>query len=156
MTLPSRIVTHLLLQIFTAISLRLQGPSSAYGSGRVEVYFAGEWGTICSGYRWDRNDAAVVCRQLGYVNAVRVLHPYYVPDGSGKIWLTNVHCNGNEQKLSNCSHGGWGNNYCGHNNDVGVVCSSTGKFTVILKRKSGNFMHLHASELSALQEAFSI
>ena len=119
------------MQIFTAISLRLQGPSSATGIGRVEVFYKGQWGTICDD-SWDRNDAAVVCRQLGYPNAVRALQGFSVPDGSGQIWLTNVRCNGNEQNLTRCSHGVWGKHSCRHHEDAGVVCSSTGKFTTQL------------------------
>jgi hypothetical protein len=113
----------------------LQGPSSETGTGRLEVLYRGKWGTICSGYYyyyWDRNDATVVCRQLGYLNAVRALPGYSVPDGSGQIWLSNVRCNGKEQNLTSCLHSGWGNNHCRHSSDVGVVCSSRGKFTVKL------------------------
>ena len=37
--------------------------------GRVEFCKNGRWSSICS-YSWDNNDAAVVCRQLGYLNGM--------------------------------------------------------------------------------------
>ena len=107
----------------------MQGPVSENGTGRVEVFYKGEWGTICDD-AWDINDARVVCRQLGYLNAVRAFQGRYVPDGTEKIWLDNVDCIGNEQSLANCSHGGWGQHDCSHYEDAGVQCSSNFNVTV--------------------------
>ena len=86
----------------------------------------GEWGTICGYYYWDLRDAAVVCRELGYVFAVRTLYRSEVPDGIGRRWLRNVYCSGYERSLADCANSGWGS-YCSHYDDVGVECSSTGK-----------------------------
>ena len=105
--------------------MRLQGPSSSNGTGRLEVLHKGQWGSICDD-SWDINDAKVACRQLGYPYAVRVLPRDLVPSGTGQIWLDNVDCTGNENSLSSCIHKGWGVHNCIHDNDAGVECSSTG------------------------------
>ncbi|XP_028407291.1 deleted in malignant brain tumors 1 protein-like [Dendronephthya gigantea] len=108
----------------TPVLLRLQGPVSEKGAGRVEVLYHGYWGTIC-GYSWSMRDATVVCRQLGYLDAVKTLQRNEFPPGSGQIWLSQITCTGKEQNITSCSHQPWGDHYCSHNNDVGVECSTT-------------------------------
>lgn len=44
--------------------VRLQG-GIVSGHGRVEICFGTVWGSICDTL-WDDNEAAVVCRQLGF------------------------------------------------------------------------------------------
>ena len=124
-TVPNLIIIKINFGLYST-ELRLRGPLSANGTGRVEVFHNGQWGTICHN-RWDINDARVVCRQLGYRYAIRALSGSQVEDGTGRIWLNYVACNGNEQNLGNCRHNGWGYiNYCDHYYDAGVECSSTG------------------------------
>ena len=117
---------------FSATPVRLRGPSNTTATGRVEVFYNGQWGTVCDN-DWDHNNARVVCRQLGYSYGLKALQGDDVPDGTGKIWLSNVNCTGNEQNLSRCSHGGWGNNDCQHSEDAGVECSNgnTSAFRVV-------------------------
>ena len=91
--------------------------------GRVEIFYKGEWGTVCDDY-WDLRDAIVVCRQLGYTTAVRRSVGAEFGQGTGRIWRDNVACSGSESMLSSCSASYWGSNNCYHSDDAGVVCAS--------------------------------
>ena len=46
----------------------------------------------------------------------------YYGEGSGVIWLDNVHCIGNEVGISACGHLGWGMSNCVHREDAGIQC----------------------------------
>jgi hypothetical protein len=115
-------------RFFAAIILRLQGPSSENGTGLVEVYYKNQWGAICA-FSWDVRDAEVACRQLGYEYAIKAVTHHSVPEGTGVIWLSFLHCNGYEQTLASCNHDGWGDHLCGLYVYAGVECSLTGMTT---------------------------
>uniref|UniRef100_A0A8V5FYC5 Uncharacterized protein n=1 Tax=Melopsittacus undulatus TaxID=13146 RepID=A0A8V5FYC5_MELUD len=93
-------------------------------AGRVEVKHEGEWGSVCSyDFDWSAHWATVVCRQLGCGTAAT--SSPYAPfgQGTGRIWLHIYFCRGQEEMLQDCSHLGWGQHYCGHEQDVGVTCT---------------------------------
>ncbi|ELU02406.1 hypothetical protein CAPTEDRAFT_226306 [Capitella teleta] len=96
--------------------LRLAGGTSR--TGRLEVYHAGEWGTVCDDDFTDEY-AAVICKSLGlpFGNA-REIHNYGL--GMGKpIHLDQVNCEGAEH-ARHCTHAGWGVNNCEHYEDLGI------------------------------------
>ncbi|VDI68541.1 Hypothetical predicted protein [Mytilus galloprovincialis] len=86
--------------------------------GRLEVFYGGEWGTVCDD-SFDLNDAQVVCRMLGFESAVA---SYTAGDGDGRIWLDDMACNGDEISMTECEHAEWGAHNCGHLEDVGIEC----------------------------------
>lgn len=102
--------------------VRLVGATfSNVTGGRVEIYHNGAWGTVCDDY-WDINEGKVVCKQLGFTDAIQVYSNAYFGRGSGTIWMHNIQCNGTEAKLEDCPHNGWGTTSCSHYEDAGVSC----------------------------------
>ncbi len=132
--------------------IRLVGGSNST-EGRVEICFSDEWGTVCD-QMWDMIDSSVVCRQLGLatIGKWKIKFSYIIlftcksnslgaqaltgssfGEGTGRIWLANVQCTGNERELSNCSASSGDVNSCTHAQDVGVRCP---RGTVLLWLKS--------------------
>ena len=99
--------------------LRLAGGSET--SGRLEIWYNGEWGTICDD-EFGAPDAAVACHQLGYARATRWGRS--LASGTGHIWLDDLACIGHESHLYQCRHAGFGNNNCIHFEDVAVTCAA--------------------------------
>ena len=53
---------------------------------------------------WDLRDARVVCRMLGFDGAVEALRSARFGQGSGRILLNWVNCDGMEDNLADCAH----------------------------------------------------
>ncbi|XP_060046104.1 scavenger receptor cysteine-rich type 1 protein M130 [Erinaceus europaeus] len=103
------------------ISLRLADGTDEC-SGRLEVKFQGEWGTVCDD-NWDSDDAAVTCKQLRCPTTFTAIGRVNATEGTGPIWLDGVSCRGDESDLWQCKHSDWGKHYCNHAEDAGVICS---------------------------------
>ncbi|XP_013379008.1 lysyl oxidase homolog 3B [Lingula anatina] len=90
--------------------------------GNVMIYHDGEWGIICDD-RWDKKNADVACRDLGYLKgAASVTKRNHFRKTSAKIWMDDVYCYGNEKQLEKCWSLGWGRHNCDRNEAAGVVC----------------------------------
>ncbi|XP_076050905.1 neurotrypsin-like [Oratosquilla oratoria] len=111
------------------MDVRLVGGSGPH-EGRLEVFLAGEWGTVCN-RDFDHYDAKVVCRMLGFngdANVIKDSSRFGV--GGGPIWLDTLDCNGTESQLEACITPPFLLPKCGHDLDAAVSCSHTRKSTV--------------------------
>ena len=86
-----------------AEGIRLSGGKSG-SMGRVEVFQDGDWAAVC-GTRWDIKDAAVVCRELGYGDAIRAYAVYFSFSSRSRTVVNPAHCTGNEDVFSKCPKG---------------------------------------------------
>ena len=126
-------MTEILHSLFAATTeteepestLRLvDGPDSS--SGRVEIFREGQWGTICDDY-WEKEEANVVCRQLGFFGAERFSREAEFGQGNAESpILYSLECEGTEASINECTFNSWDTSSCRHHEDAGAVCL-TGK-----------------------------
>ena len=104
-------------------------------SGRLEVFYKGEWGTVCddgdgkdgsSIIQGNHNMATVVCRMLNYLCGI-VHNKAGKGQGTGRIWLDDVRCTGSELHLFDCPSAPKGSHSCHHGEDVGISCGNNCK-----------------------------
>ena len=110
------------------VPVRLVGTSS-HNYGRVEVYYNGEWGTVCDD-GWGTADATVVCRQLGFYSWVNAYRSAYYGQGTGPIWLSKLSCFGNESNLFECAQLNSSTKNCTHSDDAAVQCYYYGRHRI--------------------------
>ena len=113
--------THpIYMYLLLGLQIRLVGGATNI-EGRVEIRYGGTWGTICDD-AWDNNDAAVICRMLGYDGGTGTSRASF-GQGAGDILMDNVGCTGREASIGLCPHNGWGSHNCRHYEDAGVICT---------------------------------
>ncbi|XP_034556229.1 HHIP-like protein 1 [Notolabrus celidotus] len=104
-------------------SVRLVSPDGLSDRGRIEIFFRGEWGTVCDDL-FNSKAGTVVCRQLGFKTALAVMKRAALgeADRSVRILLDDVECEGEEGSLLQCKRSRVGKHNCTHGEDVGVIC----------------------------------
>ncbi|XP_038072986.1 uncharacterized protein LOC119741307 [Patiria miniata] len=104
------------------IKVRLVDGSDS-SEGRVEIVSHGATGTVCDD-NWDITEATVICRQLGFPEAIEAVTHAGFGEGASDmiILLDEVSCTGDEETIFDCQHDGLGIHDCGHGDDAGVRC----------------------------------
>ena len=65
------------------LQFRLVGYPRKHNEGRIEIFYKGEWGTICDD-DFSLSNANVLCRQLGFVSATGWTHSAKYGKGLGE------------------------------------------------------------------------
>ena len=83
-------------------AVRLVGGSTS-NRGRVEVYYSGQWRSVCRTSSFATDEATTVCRELGYMYSSLIsritTHYGY---GSGAAYIS---CSGSQSSVSQCRIG---------------------------------------------------
>ncbi|KAK3098541.1 hypothetical protein FSP39_020457 [Pinctada imbricata] len=87
---------------YDSVRIALGQTNDEVSMGLVEVYQDRFWTTLCS-TEFDKNDADVVCRQLGYPKS-KVLLPGIFGRPYHALYTTSIRCHGNETSLLDCPH----------------------------------------------------
>ncbi|XP_064408626.1 scavenger receptor cysteine-rich type 1 protein M130-like [Latimeria chalumnae] len=89
-------------------------------AGRVEVFYNGTWGSVCSNNKRDVT-IGVICQQMGCGNT-GTLDKQFGEEGSGPKWLDNLNCFGYESVLWQCPSLPWGQNKCIQGEVAQIAC----------------------------------
>ena len=83
--------------------IRLTDGNTA-ADGYLEIFLQGEWYSMClryGDYRGNNNNAAVVCRELGYEGTVTTSRRYRDYRHEHLLWYV-LYCYGNEDSVFSC------------------------------------------------------
>ncbi|XP_078342687.1 protein bark beetle-like [Oculina patagonica] len=86
-----------------SILIRLKGGTFPW-IGRLEVLQNGNWTPVCvnRSMPFARNNAKVVCEQLGYQAPSSIAYAFHVSTSSGQL-SAMISCNGDEKEIDKCS-----------------------------------------------------
>lgn len=110
-------------------ALKLFGGQDEH-EGNVEIFHNGKWGNICDD-EWDKHEADIVCKQLGYHLGGKPTHSSVFGNAKRKFWMDNLYCTGREKELNECRFDGWGHSDCDSTEAAGVICTEEKSQTII-------------------------
>lgn len=116
-----------ILSMYPGVRLVDVNGSTTPKEGRLEIFHAGEWGSVCRGipYYWGVDESRLVCDMLGFKYST---YSYGITcsskygSGSGLIWLDGADCSGSVSTIYDCKHNDWGSLSCSHLNDICIIC----------------------------------
>ncbi|KAM7177606.1 antigen WC1.1-like [Macrochelys suwanniensis] len=101
--------------------LRLVSDSDC--AGRLEVFYNGTWGSVCSN-EMSGVTPAIVCKQLKCGDGGKIERDFAYGEGSGPTWLDHVACSEQHRSLWQCPSGQWKQQSCDNRaEEIHISCS---------------------------------
>ncbi|XP_074806142.1 antigen WC1.1-like [Natator depressus] len=101
--------------------LRLVSESDC--AGRLEVFYNGTWGSVCSN-QMSGVTPAIVCKQLHCGDGGQLARDFAYGEGSGPTWLDHVSCREQDRSLWQCPSGLWKQQSCDNRaEETHISCS---------------------------------
>nr|XP_032657109.1 scavenger receptor cysteine-rich type 1 protein M130-like [Chelonoidis abingdonii] len=112
--------------------LRLVSDSDC--AGRLEVFYNGTWGSVCTN-QMSGDTPAIVCKQLNCGNGGQIARDFEYGAGSGPTWLDHVACSKQHSSLWECPSEPWDPMSCDNRaEETHISCSGVTERTDSLTR----------------------
>uniref|UniRef100_A0A8C4VG06 SRCR domain-containing protein n=1 Tax=Gopherus evgoodei TaxID=1825980 RepID=A0A8C4VG06_9SAUR len=109
--------------------LRLVSDSDC--AGRLEVFYNGTWGSVCSN-GMPGVTAAIVCKQLNCGDKGQLARDFAYGEGSGPTWLDHVACSEHHSSLWQCPLGMWKQQSCDNRaEETHINCSGADELRLV-------------------------
>ncbi|NXX78491.1 C163A protein, partial [Urocolius indicus] len=100
-------------------------------AGRLEVFYNGTWGSICSN-RMSQLAAITVCKHLNCGNGGEIEKDFKYGRGSGPTWLDHIECTEQHSSLWQCQSDPWDPQSCDNRaEETHISCTDREKLRVI-------------------------
>ncbi|NXF54837.1 C163A protein, partial [Oceanites oceanicus] len=100
-------------------------------AGRLEVFYNGTWGSICSN-RMSQLTAITVCKHLNCGDGGEIARDFKYGRGSGPAWLDHIECTEQHSSLWQCQSDPWDPQSCDNRaEETHISCTDREKLRVI-------------------------
>uniref|UniRef100_A0A8C8BJV8 SRCR domain-containing protein n=1 Tax=Otus sunia TaxID=257818 RepID=A0A8C8BJV8_9STRI len=100
-------------------------------AGRLEVFYNGTWGSICSN-RMSQLTAITVCKHLNCGDGGEIARDFKYGRGSGPTWLDHIECTKQHNSLWQCQSDPWDPQSCDNRaEETHISCTDREKLRVI-------------------------
>ncbi|NXO42379.1 C163A protein, partial [Locustella ochotensis] len=100
-------------------------------AGRVEVFYNGTWGSVCSN-SMSQLTAATMCKHLGCGDEGGIERDFKYGRGSGPTWLDHIECSEQHSSLWQCQSDPWDPQSCSNRaEETHISCTDREKLRVM-------------------------